>query len=424
MTREASGRRVLVVIPQPFYSDRGSPIAIREVVRGYLDLGLEVDILTFPVGEDFPGEGLRFFRSANPFGIRSVPIGFSVRKLLLDLSLSWKLRQRLRAGRYDLVHALEEAAFPAVWFTSGSGTAVIYDMHSRLSGGLSGIPGLRRGPLRTAAIRMEERLFRRARVIVASKGLAAEVREVHPEARVFEWQFSGTMATDESEPPERLREALSIAPDASVVVYGGTFTRYQGIDLLLEAAARVLRRIPTTIFVLIGAEPHEEPQVNTLVSKLGIQDAVRIVPRQPRETMAGYFRMADVLVSPRISGDNIPLKIFDYLSADRPIVATDIPTHRTVLGPSMARLASPTPENLADALSDVLEDGGLAETLRRGASDYARVRLGWPAFLDQLRKVYTAAIAPSEGASRVHLSRTRRSGQPSSGSRGGSRSQR
>ena len=33
----------------------------------------------------------------------------------------------------------------------------------------------------------------------------------------------------------------------------------------------------------------------------------------------------------RAYGGNLPLKIFDYLAASRPIVATDIPTHRTVL---------------------------------------------------------------------------------------------
>jgi len=51
-----------------------------------VDLDQEVDVVTFPLGENFDATGLRFCRAANPFRIRSVPVGFSIRKILLDLS--------------------------------------------------------------------------------------------------------------------------------------------------------------------------------------------------------------------------------------------------------------------------------------------------------------------------------------------------
>src|SRR5262245_12832040 len=62
MTREAThsptppsyrgGRvaRVLVVAPQPFYEDRGTPIAVRQVVEALSHLGRSIDVLTYPVG--------------------------------------------------------------------------------------------------------------------------------------------------------------------------------------------------------------------------------------------------------------------------------------------------------------------------------------------------------------------------------------
>jgi len=43
---DLSSRRILLLVPQPFYSDRGSPIAIREVTSGYLDSGHRVDVVT------------------------------------------------------------------------------------------------------------------------------------------------------------------------------------------------------------------------------------------------------------------------------------------------------------------------------------------------------------------------------------------
>ena len=73
-------RRILVVAPQPFYQDRGTPIAVRQVLEALSELGYPVDLLTFPVGLDVEIPGLEIIRAPNPFGIRRVPIGFSPRR--------------------------------------------------------------------------------------------------------------------------------------------------------------------------------------------------------------------------------------------------------------------------------------------------------------------------------------------------------
>jgi hypothetical protein len=40
--------RVLFVAPQPFYEDRGTPIAVRQVLQALGQLGYAVDLLTYP----------------------------------------------------------------------------------------------------------------------------------------------------------------------------------------------------------------------------------------------------------------------------------------------------------------------------------------------------------------------------------------
>src|SRR5206468_187077 len=66
-------RRILVLAPQPFYDDPGTPIALRQVLEALAELGYRVDLLTLPVGTDMPRPGLSIFRAANPLRIRSVP---------------------------------------------------------------------------------------------------------------------------------------------------------------------------------------------------------------------------------------------------------------------------------------------------------------------------------------------------------------
>ena len=82
---KSSTRRVLVVTPQPFYEDRGSPISVRHLLHALVDLECEVDVVSFPFGRELELPGVRYFRIANPFGFSGVPIGFSFRKLFLDL---------------------------------------------------------------------------------------------------------------------------------------------------------------------------------------------------------------------------------------------------------------------------------------------------------------------------------------------------
>ena len=106
-----------------------------------------------------------------------------------------------------------------------------------------------------------------------------------------------------------------------------------------------------------------------------------VVDRQPRSAMPVYLAMADVLVSPRAFGGNLPLKIFDYLAAGRPIVATDISTHRAVLTQDTAVLVQPNGTALADGIVSILRSPSRARELGDAARRYALEHLGWNRFV-------------------------------------------
>jgi hypothetical protein len=99
--------RLLIISPQPFYEDRGTPIAVRQLVTALAALGFAVDLATFPVGSTPLIPGVRIVRAANPFGFRHVPVGFSFRKLVLDACLTGTVLNLLRRNRYAIVHGVE-----------------------------------------------------------------------------------------------------------------------------------------------------------------------------------------------------------------------------------------------------------------------------------------------------------------------------
>jgi glycosyltransferase involved in cell wall biosynthesis len=384
-----SGRRVLLVAPQPFYEDRGTPIAVRHVVEGLSQLGYPVDLLTYPVGTDIEVPGMRLIRTANPFRFKSVPVGLSLKKILLDIPLTVELHARLSRGTYTCVHAVEEAAFPAVLLGRLYKVPVIYDMQSSLPEQLVTGAGIPTTPIRHLLNQLEAWLLIRADFIASSAGLAARVRRLAPGARVREWHYPSGIAPAAPADAERLRRRLAIPPDVQVVLYGGTFESYQGLPELIATIPAIRAEVPNVTFVLVGAD-----RANGLVSHAGAESliesgALRIVDRQPRAEMAAYLALADVLVSPRAYGGNLPLKIFDYLAAGRPIVATDIPTHRTVLAEDRAVLVAPGTDALARGILTILRDPGLGQRLAATGRQYAETHFGWTRFLDSLEALYT-----------------------------------
>lgn len=381
-------RRVLIVAPQPFYQDRGTPICVRQVIDALVQLEYQVDILTYPVGGDLTGRPVRVIRSSNPFRITHVPVGFSFRKVLLDTTLFPQLRRLLRSGRYDAVHAVEEAAFPAAFWGQRYGVPVIYDMHSSMAEQMSDLAPFRNGMARMAFRRMERWLLERATRVISSAGLAARVREVAPGARVREWEFSAEFPPTSREEVELLRATLQIEPNQKVVLYSGTFERYQGLSLLLKAVPQVLAREPSAVFVLVGVDgEHAASRIEKIAHEIP-GHRLRLVPRQPREKIPAFFALAEVLVSPRVYGGNLPLKVFDYLAAGRPIVATNIPSHRSVLNDERAILVPPEPEPLARAITRVLQHPEIALGMASAGKEFAIRRLAWGRFVASVAELY------------------------------------
>jgi glycosyltransferase involved in cell wall biosynthesis len=379
---------VLLVAPQPFYQDRGTPIAVRQVVEGLGQLGYPVDLLTYPVGADIEAPGLRLIRAANPFGFKNVPVGLSIQKILLDLPLTLALLRQLGRGGYTCVHAVEEAAFPAVLLGRRYRVPVIYDMQSSLPEQLVTRVGFRSLPMRLLANRLERWVLAKADFVVSSAGLESRVRRIAPDARVREWHYPSVTvhAAETDEGP--LRRRLAISPDVPVVLYGGTFESYQGLTELVQAIPLVRARVPAATFVLVGANKGSGNSIRAQAASLIQAGALRIIDRQPRHEISSYFRMADVLVSPRLHGGNLPLKVFDYLAAGRPIVATDIPTHRTVLNEQRAVLVPPHTSGLAEGILSLLDDPERAVRLGRAARAYAEEHLGWTSFVASLGQLY------------------------------------
>jgi len=120
----------------------------------------------------------------------------------------------------------------------------------------------------------------------------------------------------------------------------------------------------------------------------GFADKTLFLGQQPISRLKSLFFHADILVSPRIAGNNTPMKIYSYLDSGKPVLATRLPTHTQVLNDEIALLAEPNPHALCRGLLRLMEDENLRERLARNAADQVRRHYSFPAFQRKLCGFY------------------------------------
>jgi len=385
---DPSRPRVLLVTPQPFFEDRGTPIAVAFTARALAESGYEVDLLAFPIGKTVSIPGVNIERCRNPFGFQSVPVGFSLRKALLDVSLLRRFEQLLTTRRYDAVHAVEEAACMAAVLCPLHKLPFVYDMASAIPEQLSEHPILGLQPLQALARMTERRVLDRAAHVVCSGGLAGRVRDLAPHTAVTEWRYPVFETTPDHRAVATLRERQQIAVSDRVLLYIGNFARYQGIDLLLDAFAIAAAADSRLLLVCVGAADAEQALETEMRLPANLRHRVRILPRENRPLVQVWLALADCLVSLRPSGDNIPLKLFEYMAARKPIVASRGPAHQTILNDERAFLCGLDARGIADGITRVFADPARARRVADTAGDFASRNFSWSRFRQLVSGIY------------------------------------
>jgi glycosyltransferase involved in cell wall biosynthesis len=217
--------------------------------------------------------------------------------------------------------------------------------------------------------------------------------------------IENVMGGDVDEPPstsaEGVRQLWGIAADAPLALYTGTFEAYQGVDMLIDAAAVIAKRRPDARVLVVGGEPAQVEQARARAVASGASAVMVFTGQQPAKEIPGFVQACDVLVSPRIRGTNTPLKIYSYLRSGKPIVATRLLTHTQVLTPDVARLVDPHPEPFAAAILDLLDRPDERARISSAARQIADEKYSREAYLRRTAEAYsrlTGTIAPASPA--------------------------
>jgi glycosyltransferase involved in cell wall biosynthesis len=296
------------------------------------------------------------------------------------------IRAALQTGGADVYHAPDlNTLYAATVCKRRTGAKLVYDSHELATGrnrmGFS---------WRAWASLWERRGIPQAdAVIMASPGYARVAAERYgvPEPTVV-------LNVPDPYTPEAgwdLRKELDLPADRRVVVYQGSIQENRGIEQVIDAMAHV----DGAVLVVIGYGYHR-PALEALVRERGWGDRVRFFGPVPNDELLNYTASADLGVCCIVNSSpsyyhSLPNKLFEYLMAGVPVIASDFPAMGAVVRDyEVGEVCDPAdPRSIAAAVRRILDDPERRARYRANTANAVR-RYNWQAEQRRLLDVYDA----------------------------------
>lgn len=374
-------RRVAYVAFEPFPSPKGSGTRIGASVRALTDAGYEVHLVTLPARES----------RAVPEGVSLHPVTVYERNFLARaLAFRDVVARRLHAIDPDIVHfrgvfegqaALAYAqrkGIPAVFEANGLPSVELQYHYPAVGASMPMLARLR--DLEAQALGGADMVITQSQTTLGF----LRGRGLQPQTPAVVIPNGADIA--DGPPPQA---------EDDVVLYTGTLAPWQGVAELLMAARRCNRARPVR-FVLAGPVRRRwRVQLERFIRRLKVDDAVTLAGPVERGVLAKQIAAATICVAPlrrdvrnKTQGCS-PIKLYEYLAAARPVVATDLPCVREIVDEDRGELiASPRPKLLAERILGLLDDPQRRERLGQAGQAWVQAHATWQHRADALRDAY------------------------------------
>jgi len=391
--------RIAMLVPCPFPANHGTPGAIRELCGALGERGHKVEIVTYPLcDESIPVDGLVIHRVAALGANRKITVGPSWQRLGFDALLVPKLIQTIRNLGADIIHAHNFegvlAGFPARLIT---GRPLIYNAINTMTDELHTYDFIRP---KAAAIGLGRLLDfwapRLANYVIADtqqlyefmlkQGISSDRTEVVPSG-VNVSMFAGKNG-------RTIRERYGLL-DKPLIIYTGTFDRFQGIDELIAGFPEVVSKCPDAILMLVGGtvnEAHVE-HYRRRAEELNIGSNV-LITSAGFDQIPEYLAAADVTVVPRVcqTAGGIPTKLLNYMAAAKPVVCHKSSASFLNHLESAWLVRNGEPREFADGILSILGDPALAARLGGNALRLADTTYSWSSIARRVEEVYLKVL--------------------------------
>lgn len=341
-------------------TDRAHGLQIMKTCEAFVKEGVQIELVIparantltedpftyYAVPSVFPLTVLR-----TPDLVRFGRIGFITSALIFSERVRWLGRFRSA----DIVYSREAFVLLQYIFL---GRKLVFEAHANPS------------PLASFVARHAHR------VVVISHALktAYETAGVAPEKIIIAPDAVDARAFEVTSRKEDVRQRLGLSAVARIVMYVGHLYARKGADTLAAAAALM----PEDQVVFVGGTKSD---VARFRKQWENQKNIHLVGHVPPTQVPQYLRAADVLVLPNSARDTdareftSPMKLFEYMASGTPIVASNVPSIREILGEQEAQFVDPDnavalAAGVATVCAHERESSARAGAARRKAEEY------------------------------------------------------
>ena len=335
--------RILHILDHSLPLHSGYAFRSAAILREQRALGYETMQLTTPrqnggaaLVEDV--DQLRFHRTPlSPSLLEGIPGARYAREIA---ATAQRIDELVAQFSPDLLHAHSPVlnALPALRVGRRRGIPVVYEVRAFWEDAAVDHGTTRETSPRYLASRaLETWVLRRAdHVTTICEGLRGDIigRGISPERvtvvpnAVDPGEFAFGTAPDQD-----LRNKLGLE-GKRVIGFAGSFYGYEGLDLLLEAAALLAPHRPELRVLLVGGGP-QEAALRAQASASGLGERVIFTGRVPHQEVQRYYELIDVLAYPRrsmrLTELVTPLKPLEAMAQGRMFVASDVGGHRELV---------------------------------------------------------------------------------------------
>lgn len=391
--------KLLFLAPQPFFQERGTPIAVRLALQVLAERERanqeQIDLLTYNEGATIEIPGVRILRIPSPSWLTGIGPGVSLKKLLCDVIFTiYAIKLVLKQSKqpYNLVHAVEESVFVAWMIKLITGIPYIYDMDSALSLQLTEKWFLLR-PFRPLLSWLEGLAIKGSLAVVPVCDALAVLADQRGSQFTSVLRDVSLLKNSSPTSSTNLRKEIGVSNSALLCLYIGNLESYQGIDLLLESFRRIAQQVLDAHLVLIGGNNTQIEKYRRQIETWHLAQRIFLIGPRPVSQLDQYIYEADILVSPRTRGNNTPMKIYSYLHSGKAILATRLQTHTQVLDESVALLVEAQAEPMAEGFLALLRDKSRRLAIGANAKSLAERKYTFDIFRQELNHLYDA-VAP------------------------------
>ncbi|WP_447972470.1 glycosyltransferase family 4 protein [Nitrospira sp. Kam-Ns4a] len=308
------------------------------------------------------------------------------RQQVFSLESAWRLWRLHREAPFDLLYAREMPYHPflarlARWLR----VPLFVEVNGWLLDDLR-LTGASARELR-AIERSQRALYRSATGILASTvGTAERIRTSYgiPASHVAVQELGTNVEHFAPGDKPAARQQLGLPAGVPILLFAGSFHPHHDLDTVLEAFAGLAAADPRPVLVLVGQGPPWE-RLRARSRSFGLASRVIMPGQVPYEDVARYFQAADIGLLPlareniRQRNGCITLKLWDYMAAGLPVVATDLPDTASyaLLKERVLVVPPEDPPAMERAWRTLLAEAPLRARLGREGRDYVRRYRSW-----------------------------------------------